>query len=351
MFTNVEFMSGEIQEKTRETVKPDDEISLIDLFAVLWQRKSMIIIITMLAAALSIIFSLLSIRLPSEKSFLPNVYTPEAVMLIDNKSSSGNSLSSMLSNMGGLASLAGLSASGGSSNSDLAIFLVGTNSFLDSVVDEFNLIERYKIKPDKSPRAQSRKALKELFKTKFNEDSGVLTISFKDRDPVFARDVVNYSSAYLQRRFVELGLDRNLIEKENLEFNIANTFHEIIKLEEESRNLEQSVASPYGRLPAITTDLNRISMELEAYRQVYTQLRAQYEVLKVTIASETPIFQVLEMAEAPDQKSGPSRGLICIIVTFAAGLLSMLLAFALNAVSNIRKDPEVMAKFRGSYDK
>jgi uncharacterized protein involved in exopolysaccharide biosynthesis len=46
-------------------------------------------------------------------------------------------------------------------------------------------------------------------------------------------------------------------------------------------------------------------------------------------------------------KSGPGRGLICIIVTFAAGFFSVFLAFVMNAVSNIRKDPEAMAKLRG----
>ena len=332
--------------------KSDDEISLIDLFAVLWQRKAMIIIITMLAASLAVIFSLLSLRMPSEKSFAPDVYTPKALMLIDDKSS-GSSLSNMLNNLGGLASLAGINMAGSSSNSALALYLIETNSFLDSVVDEFNLIDRYQIKINKSPRAVSRKELKKILKAEFDEISGVLSISFTDRDPVFAKKVVDYCTEYMERRFIELGLDKNLIEKENLEFNIANTFQEIIKLEEESRNLEQSVvsASPFGRLPAITTDLNRINLELDAYRQIYTQLRVQYEILKVTIASETPIFQILEIAEVPDQKSGPSRGLICIIVTFAAGFLSVFLAFALNAISNIKKDPEAMAKLRGTNEK
>ncbi|MDR2245914.1 MAG: lipopolysaccharide biosynthesis protein, partial [Treponema sp.] len=40
-------------------------------------------------------------------------------------------------------------------------------------------------------------------------------------------------------------------------------------------------------------------------------------------------------------------GLICIIVTFAAGFFAVFLAFVLNALSNIRNDPEAMAKLRG----
>jgi uncharacterized protein involved in exopolysaccharide biosynthesis len=52
------------------------------------------------------------------------------------------------------------------------------------------------------------------------------------------------------------------------------------------------------------------------------------------------------MAEVPDKKSKPSRGMLCIIVTFAAFFFSVFLAFLLNAVENIKKDPEAMAKLR-----
>ncbi|MBR7161249.1 MAG: hypothetical protein IKD07_02415, partial [Clostridia bacterium] len=63
--------------------KQDDELSLIDLFAVLWQRKVMIIAITGIAIIGVLIFSILSLKLPPEKSFLPNKYTPQAQMLIN----------------------------------------------------------------------------------------------------------------------------------------------------------------------------------------------------------------------------------------------------------------------------
>ena len=337
-------MNSEIEKNDSE-----DEISLIDLFAVLWRRKKMIISITVIAAIGVVIFSIISLTLPPESSFLPNVYTPEAIMLIDNKSSTGN-LSSMLNNMGSLASLAGLAISGESNYSQLAVFLVDTNSFLDAVTDKFGIIEKLKL--EKSPRAQSRKTLKKLFKAEVDTKSGTLSIKFTDIDPVFARDVVNFSVAYLEKRFGELGLDKNKIEKENLEVNIANTYNEILKLEEDSRRLEQSVAygASYNNIPAITIEMNRLMLELEAQRQIYTQLKVQYELNKINIASESPIFQILEYAEVPDQKSGPSRGLICIIVVFAAGFLSVFLAFILNAVSNIKKDCQAMAKLRGTNE-
>jgi uncharacterized protein involved in exopolysaccharide biosynthesis len=215
-------------------------------------------------------------------------------------------------------------------------------------VDEFDLITRYKI--EKSPRAESRKLLKNQLTASYDEKSGVFSISFTDTDPVFAQRVVNYCVQYLEARFNDLGIDKSKVEKENLEINIGNTFREIQTLEEESHRLAQTVNLPSTGLPAITLETNRIALELAAQRQVYTQLTVQYELLKVSMASETPVFQILELAEIPDQKSGPSRGLLCVIVTFAAGFFAVFLAFAVNAVSNIRKDPEAMAKLRGNRE-
>ncbi|AEF83794.1 putative lipopolysaccharide biosynthesis protein [Treponema primitia ZAS-2] len=239
----------------------------------------------------------------------------------------------------------------GSSFSDLAIYLVGTNSFMDAVVEEFDLVTRYKIeKPDKkarSPRTDSRKVLKKKLIASYEEKSGVFSISFTDIDAAFAQKVVNFCMHYLEGWFNELGIDKNKLERENLERNIENTFQEIQNLEQESQKLGVSVTD--GRtIPSIALEQRRIALELGAQQQVYTQLKVQYELLKVTMASEKPVFQVLEMAEIPDRKSGPSRGVICAIVTFAAWFLAVFLAFVLNAITNIKRDPEAIAKLRGA---
>ncbi|MDR3333651.1 MAG: lipopolysaccharide biosynthesis protein [Treponema sp.] len=322
----------------------DDEISLIDLFAVLWHRRVMIIIITLSMMVGVIIFSILSLILPSDISPLPNVYTPTALMLINNASSSSGAMASMIgaSGLGGLAGLAGVST--GSTFSDLAIYMVGTNSFLDAVVDAFDMINRYEI--EEFPRANSRKMLKKQLSAAYDEKSGVFNISFTDVDSVFGQRVVNFCVHYLGKRFDELGIDKNKLEEENLKKNRDNTLEEIQKREQEIQELEYSIQRSYNSIPAMSLKLSQINLQLAAQRQVYTQLTVQYEMLKITMASEKPVFQILELAEVPEQKSGPSRGMLCIIVTFAAGFFSVFLAFVLNAIANIRKDPEAMAKLQ-----
>ena len=326
----------------------DEEISLIDLLAVLLRRKWMIIGVSCAAMVIAVIIAVISLKLPPEKSFLPNEYTPKAQMLINNDSSSSSGLSSMLSSsgLGSLASIAGVNVSGGSSNSALAGYLVNSNTIQDAVVDKFNLIERYKI--EKSPRASSREALKKKLSSNYDDETGVFSVSFTDIDPEFARDVVNYVVDLLEQRFLELGIDQNKLSEANLKENIQNSYDNILSLQKQIQTLEGSVSNIYNpnSAPSIVLDSTLLKMELEVQQQIYAQLKAQYESLKVTMASEQPVFQILEYAEVPDKKSGPSRGKLCVIIAFAAFFLSVFLAFALNAIENIKNDSEAMSKLK-----
>ena len=106
-----------------------DEISLLDLFGVLLHYKFLIIGMTAFGAIFSVIIAIVSLKLPPEKSFLPNQYSPSAVMLIT-ESSSGSSMPSGLSS---LASIAGVNIGGErSSNSSLAKYLASSNLLFDA---------------------------------------------------------------------------------------------------------------------------------------------------------------------------------------------------------------------------
>ncbi len=324
----------------------DDEISLIDLFAVLLKYKKLIIIVPLLAAITIVVLSIISMKLPPEKSFLPNVYTPQAHMLI-NEEKSGGGISPTLASLAGLAGISG--ASGGSSMSALAQYLAKSNPLLDAIVDNFGILEKPEFEKSRFPKSDSRTYISDKLSISLDDDSGVFTISFTDIDPVFAQQVVNFALDWLQRRFDELGVDKNKITKENLEKNIALSFEEIQNLQKQANKIANSVNYGNGAwsLPSISVNSSKVQMELDAQREVYKQLKTEYELLKVKMQSESPVFQILERPEAPDKKSGPSRGKLCIIVTFAAFFLSVFLAFSLNAIKNIKNDPEAMKKLHG----
>ena len=89
-----------------------------------------------------------------------------------------------------------------------------------------------------------------------------------------------------------------------------------------------------------------IEMELSAQQELYKLLKEKYELLKIDMASETPVFQILSRPEIPDRKSGPSRAKLCIILTFVGACLSVLLSFSLEFFNNLKKDETVVSKFK-----
>jgi uncharacterized protein involved in exopolysaccharide biosynthesis len=325
----------------------EKETTVFDLFLSLWRYKTLIIVISVLAMGAVVTYSIVSLVLPPEESFLPNLYTPKANMLINNTSSSGSGIAAAISasGLGGLASMAGVNVASGPTFSNLAIYLVNSDTLLDSVIEKFDLVTRYKI--EKFIIANSRKALKEKLKAEYDDTTGVFTVKFSDYDPFFARDVVNYCVDYLSKWFDTLGLDKNIQQKENLERNIAAAYESIRRMEREIQDLERS-AVMVSNAPAfnITMETRRINMELSAQQQIYAQLKVQLELTNTAIASETPIFQILETAQVPDIKSGPSRGKLCIFVTLGAFFFSLLLVFILTQLEKIRNDPEAMERFR-----
>jgi uncharacterized protein involved in exopolysaccharide biosynthesis len=325
----------------------EKETTLFDLFLSLWRYKKLIIAITVSAMVVVLAASIISLTLPPEESFLPNLYTPKANMLINNTDSSGGGIAAAInaSGLGGLASMAGVNVNGGPTFSSLAVYLVNSDTLLDSVIEEFDLVARYKIK--EHIQANTRKELKKYLTAEYDDTNGVFTIKFSDYDPVFARDVVNYCVGYLSRWFDTLGLDKNLQQKENLERNIDAAYESIRRLEREIQDLERSANMTYNA-PAlnITMETRRINMELNAQQQIYTQLKVQLELTNTAIASETPVFQILETARVPDLKSGPSRGMLCIMVTLGAFFFSLLAVFVLTQLEKIRDDEEAMERFR-----
>ena len=306
-----------------------DEISLLDLAAVLWRWKRLIIGITGLISIAVFIYVFVGKIMEPEKSIMPDVYTSTAFMRIQNdKSNAGAGGLSALLQQNAVANLAGLGTGmSGNSAQQLALYIAGSNSFLDAIADELKIV------------------VKGLIKAKMDEKSGVFSLAATHIDPIFAQQIVLTAVAYYEKRFAELGLDKRGREKDNLEKSLEQSLNEIKRLEKEAGDLENRIAQS-GGMKGVALAMEQIKREISIQEKIYGQLKAQYELLKVEMAGETPLFQILDMPEIPEKKSGPSRAKICIIA-FAAGLFfSIFLAFFFNALQEMQRDPIFRAKFK-----
>jgi uncharacterized protein involved in exopolysaccharide biosynthesis len=71
---------------------------------------------------------------------------------------------------------------------------------------------------------------------------------------------------------------------------------------------------------------------------VYTELRKQLELAKITEAKELISFKVLDPPFVPENRSSPARTKICLLTIIASGMFSVFLVFAYNFIANARKN-------------
>jgi tyrosine-protein kinase Etk/Wzc len=109
-------------------------------------------------------------------------------------------------------------------------------------------------------------------------------------------------------------------------------------------NVQDSAGGPKS-LPDLQMEFNNLTVELDVQRKIYNTLSHQYEVLKLTSEPESA-FQIMELAEVPDSKSGPSRTKLIALVTLGAFVASMAFAFLLHNLARIRTTSEARTAMR-----
>ena len=122
------------------------------------------------------------------------------------------------------------------------------------------------------------------------------------------------------------------------------------QLNEELRNLQELISKNQTTIPSATLDggaersiadvaqeFSLLTNELDIQQRIYNTLSPQYEAAKLTPESE-PIFQVFEMAEVPDTKSGPKRSELVVKVFGGSFCLSVALILLMNMISEWKKE-------------
>ena len=399
-----------------------EEKGFIDVVAVIWKRKFFVIGITAFAMIAVLAYAIISLFLPPEKSYLPNVYTPKATMIIQNSASSGGLSAALASS--GLSNLAGLAGVGisGSVNGALASVIATSNSTLDSLDREFLFSKKLSNSNKKTLVSETRDIIKKKLLVKFDTKTNIFAVSFTDIDPKLAKEVVDETVHILEARFASLSGDKSLQQKALLEKKLADVDSAVSELEEkvkafqtkygvvevealateqitvlarlrselilkeiEISNYEKislisdpamiqlknerdgllakikeietgkgtgsRIMPSQNELPGIAFEYTKLERDLLVQTELFKLLTQQYELAKLNVAGQEPVFQILEMAEIPDKKSGPSRGIICIAVTMAGFFISIFIVFMIESIDKVRKTPMIATKFKSVNNK
>jgi capsule polysaccharide export protein KpsE/RkpR len=378
--------------------------TVLHYFSILLRYRWLIIGITGGVTILTVAFAVLSLRLPPEKSPLPNLYRAQAVLLLPQQQG-GDLATSIMAALG--VEQRAIASAAGFDTGAFVIQVANSRSLLDRIVQEFDLSTRFGIK--ENVRGRTREALRSRLDFDVIRTTGAITVSLEDRDPVFARDIVNRVVVLLDEWFSQNRGSARIKQRQMLEEKVNEVKEDISRLEDRLKELQKrygvlnaqelgatqatsladlrsqlilreieiknyssfsmvddprlqqlkeerqnildlieqiqqgmpEVASEetggaLKSLPDVAQEFTRLTLELDIQRRIYNTLSPQFEAAKLATETE-PIFQVLEMAEAPDVKSGPQRSRIVLTALFASLGGSIVLALLLNAIADARR--------------
>lgn len=305
----------------------DDEIDLRELFAVLWAGRIKILAVTALAALLSVVVAI----------SLPNIYRAEALLASSADDSSGG-LSALAGQLGGLASLAGVSLGGGESNRteiglevlqsrqffahfvakrDVLVALMAADKWKPSsgqlLIDDdlYSRAEQKWVRDVAPPRTakpslqEAHKAFLESFSVSQDKKSGLVTIAVEHLSPIVAQQWVSW-----------LIDDINSTMREQ---DISEAERSITYLQEQVR--QTNIAD----LQAVFFGL----IQKQTERVMLAKVRDQY------------LFKTLDPAVVPELKAKPKRALICVLGTLLGGMLALLWVLVAHYWNN-REQPSAI---------
>ncbi|MFL0809486.1 MAG: LPS O-antigen length regulator [Agarilytica sp.] len=302
---------------------PDSDIGEINLKKVahvFWEGKWLMLIITIAFSLFAVFYSL----------SLQNVYRSD-VLLSPSKESQGRGLSASMSQLGGLASLAGINIGGGSSDDVVnALATIKSRKFLVSLVKKHNLIlevmafkkwepagnkiiydetlydfQKQKwIRPVKPPLKEGPSDL-EIYDSIKKKISVV-----EDKKSSLVRISVEHYSPYIAKKWADLVVEE--INNSMRQKHIDNAERSIVYLNEE---------------------LSRTSVS--DMRTVFYQLvEEQIKTIMIANTRNEYVFAVIDPAYVPEMKIKPRRAVICVLLTLLGFGLGVVVVFGKEFLNN-----------------
>jgi len=302
---------------------PDDEIDLRELFATLWRGKWIILLFTIVFAAGGVAYALSK----------PNIYQASVLLAPAQGESGSGGLGGQL---GGLASLAGISLGGGrASPTVIAKEVLQSRAFLADFIRRHNLevslmavegwdiqnkkwvIKREVYDPDsgqwkvgedgvslKPTDWDMVKVLRQYLSLSESKDSGMTTLSVKSHSPQAAKEWAS---------------------------KLVHDINEHMR--------RQDVAEAEARIAYLENKLGETN--IAGMQQVFYQLiESETRTVMLANAQEEYVFKIIDPAVVPQEKSEPKRALITIVATMLGGVLGVFIVFVIAFIRSGKDGPE-----------
>ncbi|WP_212733183.1 GumC family protein [Terriglobus roseus] len=255
-------MSKTVQHLPASAVEPTSdsiplEVSVLDILILLRRRMRMLLISAVTCGALGFVIA----------SLEPKVYTATTSILPPQQASSSSSL---LAQLGGLGSLAGLGGGAGiKSTTDLYIGLMKSVTVEDGMIRHFHLDDEFKEKY----HSLVRRDLENITKFDGTGKDGLIRISVTEKSPQRAAELANGWIQEYQRLSSSLALGEASQRRLFLEQQLAQVKTNLTTSEEELKRIQQ------------TSGLIQLDSQARALIETTAGLRAQIAAKEVQIQS------------------------------------------------------------------
>jgi len=309
---------SENQITAQRTSSPDeDEINLLDLLIVLAKHKKRIIGVTIAAALLAIGYSL----------SLTNIYTATTKILPPQQSQS--SASAMLSQLGGLAGMAG-SSLGIKNPNDLYVAMLKSRNVMEKIAKRFDLQKVY----EQETLTGNLKALEGSTVISSGKD-GVITVEVDDKDPQLAASLAN---AFIEE-----------LNKLMQTYSLTDASQKRTFFDQQLRQAKDKLTDAelvLDKTPNTSLKYLDALRNLKYQEAVWEILAKQFEMAKLDEAKDFPLIQVLDKATPPEKKSKPKRSMVVMLATLVAFFLAVIWAFISEALARSGSNPEQGARLQ-----
>ena len=293
----------------KSLVEYDDEIDLQELFSVLWGAQKLIAVITSVFAVVSVLFALL----------VPNQYQASTLLAPAQQDTGG--LAGAMGQLGGLASLAGISIGEGEGNEgQMALEIMRSRSFVEAFIKD-NAIE-VEVFAAEGWNARTNQ---------LSIDDDIYDIDSKMwvRNPPSGKPV-EPTGWELYEEF----LDRYKVtqDKKTGMITVTVEYYSPFLAKEWSEKLVVAINShmQFRKLQQVDRNIQYLEAQIEKtaiadMRGVfYTIIEEQIKSKMLAEASPEYVFETVSPAMVPEEKSQPKRALICILGTLLGAMFSVI---------------------------
>jgi uncharacterized protein involved in exopolysaccharide biosynthesis len=336
-----------------------DEIDLRDLILPLWKARKQILAIATICGILGGIVGFLT----------PATYTASSTFLPQTVQAGGG----LSGSLGGLASLAGINLSTGSTGGEIPPTMyarvLASEPFKKSLLDAtiwvdgdtisyrdyiesptssgfgLEMIKEYtlglpgkifsSIQVEKKEKAAgSTGGLKALSDEEYalhnaiagkitietDKKEGLVTITVVEENPYVAAQVAKVTEEVLQDWIIEHKIKNAKAQYDFIEKQFEEKQKEFFSIQEQLANYtdrnQNVLAASY------LTRLDRLQAEFDLVNTVYSELAKQKEQAAIQLSKDTPTFSILDPVKIPKGKNGPKKSLYFLGAFFIGLILS-----------------------------